>query len=212
MRIISFSAMSILMSGFIGWIFWTQELQYALPTPVPANFVDVAIGDRVDLPAGLKIGPGRYVLLHFFNSDCPCSRFNMQEFKSMAHRYRDSVQFYVILQSDDEEDVSRFHDKYELGIPVVLDKDGAISDACGIYATPQAVLLDGNSVIFFKGNYNASRYCTRRETRFVEIAMDSLLKNKPLPLSVRNAVTEPYGCTLPSDEDNQNKKTVFTLF
>jgi hypothetical protein len=130
----------------------------------------------------------------------------------MAHRYKNSVQFYVVLQSDDYDAVGRFKKKYELNVPVILDRDGAISDKCGIYATPQAVLLDRNSTIYFKGNYNASRYCTRKETKFVELAIDSLIGNKPLPLFIRNMLTEPYGCTLPSDEGNQKNKTVFNLF
>jgi peroxiredoxin len=199
-------------SFFIGWIFWVQEIQYALPTPVPAHFVDVKIGDAIDLDGDLKVTRGTITLLHFFNAKCPCSRFNMQEFESMAHRYKDSVQFYVVLQSDEDGAVAHFKDKYELDLPVILDKDGVISDKCGIYSTPQAVLLDKKSVVYFKGNYNASRYCTRRETKFVEMAIDSLIRNKPLPLFVQNMLTEPYGCTLPSDDDNQKERTVFNLF
>jgi hypothetical protein len=55
-------------------------------------------------------------------------------------------------------------------------------------------------VIYFKGNYNKSRFCTRKETRYVELALDSLIQHKPLPLFVQNELTLPYGCALPSDE------------
>lgn len=210
-KIISFTVIMICLAAFISWTFWTQEIQYSLPTPVPANFVDINIGDSVDLADNLNISQNKVTLLHFFNPDCPCSRFNMQEFESMARSHKKDVAFYVVLQSDDDDAVESFKNKYELNIPVVLDKDGAISDKCGIYATPQAVVLDKHSTIYFKGNYNSSRYCTRKETKFVEIAIDSLVKNKPLPLFVLNMVTEPYGCTLPSDEASE-KEIAFTLF
>lgn len=204
--------MVVCIGSFICWIFWSQEIKYSLPTPVPVNFVDIKIGTNVDLTSDLKINKGKNTLLHFFNSNCACSRFNMKEFESMAHRFKDSLNFYVVLQSDDEGAVSQFQKKYELDIPVILDKDGIISDKLGIYSTPQAVILDKNSTIYFKGNYNASRYCTRKETKFVEIAIDSLVRNKPLPLFVQNMVSEPYGCTLPSDDDSQQNKLVFNLF
>jgi hypothetical protein len=212
MRVILFAVMIAFVTVFIGWIFWIQEIQYALPTPVPNHFVDVAMGERIDLSEALVPRQGKVTLLHFFNSACPCSRFNMQEFERMAHRYKGHVQFLVVLQSADEDAVDHFKNRYELDVPVVLDREGTISDKCGIYSTPQAVLLDRNSTIYFKGNYNASRYCTRRETRFVEMAIDSLMENKPLPLFVKNMLTEPYGCTLPSDAEEQKSKTVFNLF
>jgi hypothetical protein len=210
-KIISFILTMLSLTSFIGWTFWVHEIQYALPTPVPANFVDVKIGDNVDLKQDLKTGGNKITLLHFFNPECPCSRFNMQEFESMARSHKNDVAFYVVLQSEDEDAVERFQNKYDLNIPVILDEDGTISDKCGIYATPQAVLLDKNSTVYFKGNYNSSRYCTRKETKFVEIAIDSLIRNKPLPLFVQNMVTEPYGCTLPSDEVGQ-KEIAFNLF
>jgi len=211
-RIISFLLISMCICGFICWIFWTQEIQYALPTPVPAQFVDVKMGEHVDLNDQLKINNNKPALLHFFNASCPCSRFNMQEFESMAHRYKKDIRFYVVLQSEDEDAVTKFKKKYELDLPVILDKSGMISDKCGIYSTPQAVILDKHSSIYFKGNYNASRYCTRRETRFVEMAIDSLVANRPLPIALKNMLTEPYGCTLPSDEVSQSNNLVFNLF
>ncbi len=66
----------LIVSG-IAALFWQQELQYARPTPVPADYVTVLPGRRVMVPvaAGAVRKP---VLLHFFNPDCPCSRFNLK--------------------------------------------------------------------------------------------------------------------------------------
>jgi hypothetical protein len=211
-RILLFTVIMLSIMTLIGWIFWEQELQYSLPTPLPSHFVDVKIGDTVEVTKELGLKQGEMAFLHFFNFDCPCSRFNMQEFERMAHRYKGRIAFYVVIQSDDEEAVDQFNDKYGLSLAAIRDKNGTISDKCGIYATPQAVIIDKNSTIFFKGNYNAARYCTRKETRFAEMAMDHLLKNEPLPLSLLYAVTEPYGCTLPSDEPLAQKQSIFNLF
>jgi hypothetical protein len=211
-KLILFTVIVISIMLLIGWIFWEQELQYSLPTPVPANFVDVKTGDTIDLRNDLVIKRNQSAFLHFFNFDCPCSRFNMNEFERLAHQYKNQVDFFVIIQSEDEDAVKHFDRKYELNVPVVLDKRGIISDKCGIYATPQAVILDKNSAIYFKGNYNKARFCTKKETRFAEIALDYLLKNEPLPLFLQYAVTEPYGCSLPSDETDIPSKSLFNLF
>jgi hypothetical protein len=212
-RIFAFTAIMLSAMTMIGWIFWKQELQYALPTPVPTNFVDVKMGEKVDLTAELGLNTDRPAFLHFFNFDCSCSRFNMQDFERMAHRYKDSINFYVVIQSDDEDAVDHFNRKYGLSVEAIRDKNGIISDKCGIYATPQAVIIDKNSTIFFKGNYNAARFCTRKETRFAEMALGHLLKNEQLPMSLVVAITEPYGCSLPSDEPlAQSDNNTFKLF
>lgn len=196
----------------IGWVFWKQEIQYALPTPVPQNFVDVKAGARVDLVNEIPSTGGKPTLLHFFNFDCPCSRFNMRDFESTAKQFGKEVNFYVVIQSEDEDDRDRFNKKYGLNIPTILDKDGSISDKCGIYATPQGVLLDKEYTIYFKGNYNIARYCTKKETKFAEMAIGHLLKNEPLPLALKYALKEPFGCSLPSDEMPPSERSIFSLF
>lgn len=211
-RVVLFAFMMLSIATFIGRVFWKQELQYALPTPVPAKFVDVRTGEKVNLSDQLSMDDRIPVLLHFFNADCPCSRFNMKDFESLAHDYKGKVNFFVVIQSKDDNAIDEFRRKYELAIPTIHDKEGIISDRCGIYATPQAVILDKNSTIYFKGNYNKARFCTRKETKFVDIALTALLKDEPLPLSVKYALTEPYGCSLPSDDMNNKDQTVLSLF
>lgn len=182
----------------VGFIFWQHELRYAAPTPVPDRFVDVPLGAEIDL-AAWGISSDRSTLLHFFNPRCPCSKFNMNEFRALVREYKDQVDFFVILQSDDDDARDAFNAKYALDVPVIADRDGRISDVCGIYATPQAVILNDASRIYFKGNYNKSRFCTHKQTQFVDIALDSLVAHRPLPVFVQNELTLPYGCELPSD-------------
>ena len=101
-KLILFSIVIPTAGILIGWVFWKQELQYALPTPIPQNFVDVKAGTKVDLVNEIPSTGGKPTLLHFFNFDCACSRFNMRDFESMAKQFRNDVNFYVIIQSEDE--------------------------------------------------------------------------------------------------------------
>lgn len=201
-KIIFFTVFALSAISLIGWIFWEHEIKYASPTPLPDNFKDVSVGSQIDLRS-INLPGGKSTVLHFFNPDCPCSKFNMKDFESLSKKYSKDINFYVILQSDDEDAEREFKKRYELDLPVLSDRDGMISDLCGIYSTPQAVILDKSSVIYFKGNYNKSRFCSRKETRYVEIALDSLMEDKPLPMFVQNELTLPYGCALPSDETSK---------
>jgi peroxiredoxin len=205
----------ILFTGFtivafiaIGWIFWKQELKYAMPTPRPVSFIDVDLGTTIALNLR-EVSKEKVTVLHFFNPDCPCSRFDMANFQSMTKRYSAKANFIVVLQAEDNDAIEDFKDKYAVNLPVVLDKNGEISDQCGVYSTPQAVILDKNLTLYFKGNYNKSRFCTRKETSYAEIALDSLLVGRALPHFVQNELTVPYGCSLPSDETGQSSFAFF---
>ncbi|PIB35963.1 hypothetical protein BFP72_11435 [Reichenbachiella sp. 5M10] len=198
-KIIVFTLSAMLILTCIGWLFWQHEMRYALPTPVPLGHVEVGVGEYVGVSDLMEIDRSRYSLLHFFNAECPCSRFNMRDFQRLARVYQDSVQAYVIVQSEDAEAVAEFRDKYELDLPVVWDRAGVISDRCGIYATPQGVVLDKSSRIYYKGNYNQARFCTRKETRYIDKALTKLIAGEQLPLDLFQGMRQAYGCQLPSD-------------
>jgi hypothetical protein len=62
-------------------ILYTEVVQYWTPTPVPKRFAPVAKHARLDnLPVALGPKP---TLLHFFNPDCPCSRFNLKHVEDL---------------------------------------------------------------------------------------------------------------------------------
>lgn len=167
--------------ALIGYIFWEEDIKYSLPTPVPADFREVATGQKISLEKFLKTDSQKPVFLHFYNPRCPCSRFNAEEFRSLVKLYSSSIDFRVIIQSENENAVNKFRNKYALDVPVIFDRDGKISDECGIYSTPQAVILDQNSVIYYKGNYNKARFCNSKETRFAAKALDHLIAGEKLP-------------------------------
>ena len=66
-------------------IFWYQEIQYLLPTPVPEDYKVVLPSEVIEYDSVLI--PQQYSkpkLLHFFNPDCPCSRFNLKHFRTLT--------------------------------------------------------------------------------------------------------------------------------
>jgi len=185
----------MLLSGAVGAIFWYNDWKYNLPTPVPANYIQVNLGTPVNLPQNVSFTSGKPLFLHFFNPLCPCSRFNMPHFKSLVKQYANDFDFGIVVMSTRNYTAKEVQDKYDLNIPVYFDT--TISVNCGVYSTPQAVIIDADHNLFFRGNYNKTRYCADKDTEFARMALDSLVQGH-LVRHFNPLALKAYGCSLPN--------------
>ncbi|MGB3180370.1 MAG: redoxin domain-containing protein [Cyclobacteriaceae bacterium] len=181
-------------------------MKYSQPTPVPADYAPPSIGKSISLD-GVPLKEGKPALLHFFNPECPCSKFNFAHFRTLATRYSEDVNFVVVLQDLEKEEALEAFADYGLDVPAIYDQDGMVAEKCGVFATPQAVLLTSDKKIYYRGNYNKSRYCTIPGSNYTQMALDSLLANKRMPDFGVQAY-RPYGCELPSE----NPETARNIF
>lgn len=192
------SVLTVLFLGVV-YLFWQQEMRYLLPTPVPSGYHPVLPDQSIDLTYHIAQPSGRPVLLHFFSADCPCSRFNIDHFRHLERSFGDSIDFYVVLPGVRTQEIaSQFEKQYGLSIPVLVDRDEQLAKACGVYSTPQAVLITNQNKLYYRGNYNRARYCTLKSTSYAELSIKSLLAGAPPPVFVELA-TQAYGCQLPSE-------------
>lgn len=178
----------------VGGFFWFNQLVYSLPTPVPAGYRQVAAGEKINLKLPLNLDHRKPTFLHFFNPDCPCSRFNINEFKSLVQDYKEEMNFVVVLMTDEDYDAEAVKKRFGFTVPVV--KDINLANSCGVYSTPQAVVLKTGNELYYRGNYNKTRYCTDEETRFAKMAVKNLLlnhDNKLEPIAFK-----AYGCSVPN--------------
>ena len=86
-------------------------------------------------------------------------------------------------------------DKFDLTVPVLFD--ASIATSCGVYSTPQAVLLDTGHKLYYRGNYNISRYCTDEKTSYAKIAIVGLLHDHK-KIIFNQLALRAYGCRLPN--------------
>jgi hypothetical protein len=195
-KVVSVSLLLVGVTIGISTLFWQQELKYVLPTPVPAYYQPVAQLSKVEtsfLPVSVSNKP---VFLHFFNPNCPCSRFNLQEFKKLAREHGDQVQFVVVFQTDEAVSAEDLKKKFDLTMPAIIDTDKRVATTCGVYSTPQAVILDQQQQLYYRGNYNKTRYCTSKNTAFAQLSLEALLASQATPYFGELA-TKAYGCELP---------------
>src|ERR1044071_3380234 len=122
----------------IASLFWFNEWKYSLPTPVPKSYHEVKQGDSIHIK--LASENGKPVFLHFFNPGCPCSRFNIPHFTSLVKEYNAKINFAVVVMNKDSSyTAEEIQDKFGIRVPILFDKTIAVS--CGVYSTPQAVIL-----------------------------------------------------------------------
>lgn len=125
-------------------MFWYQDWQYAQPTARPAGLRQPLLGTPLDVPA-LKAHwrPGqRPLVLHFFNPECPCSRFNLEHVRELQRQFAGRTDFVAVLQGDASPVLEEAFRRTKSDMPFLVDTDGALASQFGVYATPQAVVLD----------------------------------------------------------------------
>lgn len=179
----------------IGVLFWRNDWIYNLPTPVPVSYKMVNAGEAINLPACIKTGDKKPLFLHFFNPVCPCSRFNMTHFKSLVKEYGEDVNFKIVVISNKTYTAKDIQDRFSLDVPVSFDT--TVASACGVYSTPQAVIVDSNQQLYYRGNYNRSRYCSDKKTEYARIALETFLHNNATVVFDQYAL-KAYGCQLPN--------------
>lgn len=195
----------VLIFAAISFLFWHSEWKYSLPTPVPEGYQQVEPGKLINISNNISENSitsiakeQKPVFIHFFNPDCPCSKFNIPEFKALVKKHQDKIKFVAVALTDEQYTQEEIQDDLGVDIPVFFDE--SLADMCGVYSTPQAVILDKNYKLYYRGNYNKSRYCTDKNTNFALMAIDSVLNNTPNPAFSEAALTS-YGCEIPKSEN-----------
>lgn len=194
MRKVALLTWLFILLAIIVAVFWQYEFVYSLPTPVPNNYQVIDPGTPINVSHILPLKKDKPVLLHFYNPDCPCSRFNIPHFKSLVNQFGDKITFAIVPVTRKELTAHDILKKFDLDLPVIFDT--ALMTACGVYSTPQAVLLDTNRQLYFRGNYNRTRYCTDTKTEYARMAINKLLQNNAAIIFDQFAL-KAYGCQLP---------------
>lgn len=179
----------------VGGLFWYNEWIYSLPTPVPVTYKFVRANEHIALAEKLHIDSDKPLFLHFFNPDCPCSRFNLPHFRELVKKYGDKVTFVAVPMVMLGQEYTDDQIREKIGLDIVVSREPGLADAVGVYSTPQAVLINTDNNLFYRGNYNKSRYCTDKRSNYAEMALVSILNNSPVP-DFGPMALKAYGCTI----------------
>jgi hypothetical protein len=181
-------------------VLWRQNWRYSLPVPRPAGLEQPEFGAVPVTPAALvdtRHSASKPLFVRFFNPACPCSRFNLSHLRVLLKTHGGRVEFIAVLEGETSADALQ-QELASLGvsIPAIADSWGAIVGALGVYATPEAAVLEAGGRLFYRGNYNRVRYYAIPSSEYARIALEALLAGQPRPL-YRDEAAVAWGCPLP---------------
>lgn len=168
---------------------------------------DFALTDLQGEPHKLSGYKGKYVVLEWFNSECPFvqKHYESGNMQSLQKRYADKGVVWLIINSThpssgNYRDAARSQrivkDWSMQPAALMLDLDGKVGQAYGARTTPQMWVIDPAGKVIYTGGiddkatYRAEDIKTARN--FVAAALDESLSGK----AVSVPTARPYGCSV----------------
>ena len=117
----------------------------------------------------------RISVVHFWNPDCYCNRFNLVHLKQIMNEYqKQNVQFYLAVFEPVTDKAQKRHMKTDFGdIPVLVLNAEKFKRM--VPSTPAAAVLRPQQGITYFGPYSAGAMCSRQSGSFVETVLDASL-------------------------------------
>lgn len=197
----SFLSILILTIGFslVLSLLWGFEQDYNKTPSKPTKFTEIPINSNIIMDE-VKLD-NKPTLIHFFNPNCPCSKFNFEHFAFLSKKFASQVNFIVAthIKKDESYNLIDLKNKFDENVILINDSKKTLAQKVGVYSTPQAVILNDSNQLLFRGNYNRARFCTDKRTNFVFLTLNAIIQGKELPYFDEIA-TKPYGCELPGNK------------
>lgn len=93
-------------------------------------------------PLSLAAYQGHPVILRFWSTDCKFCRADTPIFNQYFENYKEAgLRVVYVNRHSDEATVRKFVADLEIGFPVLIDKDGTISDRYNIKVEPQTIII-----------------------------------------------------------------------
>ena len=140
----------------------------------------------------LQQGPAAFV---FLSTKCPLAkRYTMRLRRLHQELSDDGAQLFAVFPNSDESDdgIKQYVMKADFPFPCVRDINGYLVNRLGATMTPQAFVVDENSIIRYCGAIDDHRYENRVQHRYLRDALLALLSGKP----VETPSTTSMGCSI----------------
>ncbi|MGD8408486.1 MAG: DUF6436 domain-containing protein [Thiohalophilus sp.] len=164
--------------GFTAYAFWWFEFKNLRPFDTTSQGT-VATPDMQylyrSLMASLPDTERDISVVHFWNPDCYCNRFNLLHLKQIMDEYKTkNVHFYVAVSRSVVSD--KLRDELAAGFgDIKLLALGDTKLKAMISSTPSAAVLRPGEGITYFGPYSEGAMCSRQNGSFVETVLDASL-------------------------------------
>ena len=185
-------------------VFATTLLAIDSP-PVGANAPDFSLTDAAGKTRGLSEFKGKYVVLEWFNPECPFVKkhYGSGNMQKLQQEYTGKGVVWLSIDSsapgaegnlsgEQAEKIMTAWKTHQTAL--LLDPDGKAGRAYGAKNTPHMFIINPEGKIVYEGAIDSKRSPNPADipnsTNYVKVALDESMAGKP----VTTANTQPYGC------------------
>ena len=166
-------------AGATAYAFWWFEFKNLRPFDTKDNGQVVEISAYALEHSLLKLtetDKQSIRVIHFWNPECYCNRFNQQHLEQIRQQYaKQGISFYLALVGNREKYQSQIKQKY-INIPI-LSVDN-IADL--IPSTPSAAVIKAGHGLTYFGPYSEGAMCSAQSGSFVEKMLDATISGNPV--------------------------------
>jgi peroxiredoxin len=172
-----------------------------LGAPAP----DFTLNDQSGKPVKLSDAKGKYVVLEWYNKDCPFvhKHYDSGNMQSLQKKYgKKGVVWYSIVTSKEgkEGHLTNAEAKAQLkkisSKAILLDEKGEVGRLYGAKTTPHMFVVDKTGNLIYMGGIDdkasADAEDIKTSKNFVAAALDESMAGKP----VTTPSSRPYGCSV----------------
>ena len=206
--IISSFIMSVWLIG-TGYAFWWFQAKDLRPFDTQASRIidEKTLNSsllKLMVPLNLENVNQSY-LIHFWQPNCGCNRFNQEHVNDIAKRYQHNKFKLITIVSPhpdykNSQIIKMAEELFES--TVILDKNHLLIGKARIPASPAAAILTNNGTLAYFGPYSDSAFCGLGSSSFVEKVADLIVQGETP--SLMNTMV--YGCFC--DWNKNTKQTV----
>ncbi|UYQ95450.1 redoxin domain-containing protein [Chitinophaga horti] len=150
-------------------------------------------GKPLTLPGFAK----KLTAIVFLSPDCPLSRNYSIVLKEIQQSWKNDLQVVGVFpgNSNNEEEIKAFRDKYKIDFDLVQDKKLTLVNFSGASITPEVFLYDDQGVLRYKGAIDdwaisLGKKKIKAEHHYLRDAIDHFLQHK----AISPAATSAVGC------------------
>lgn len=151
---------------------------------------------------GLADFKGKYVVLEWFNYECPFCKYHYETETTMvdlAEKYEDKNVQFISVNSTSHQSTGKnkaFAEKYNVPYPILDDRSGKVGRAYDAKRTPHMFIIDPKGYIVYEGAIDNAPLGKvprgEKKINYVDRALTELLADKRISIPK----TKEYGCTV----------------
>jgi peroxiredoxin len=168
---------------------------------------DFTLTDITGKPRKLADLRGKYVVLEWFNSECPFvqKHYESGNMQGLQKQYTGKGVVWLAINStnpahsnfrDEARSAQIVKDWKMVPTALSLDKDGKVGQAYGARTTPHMFVIDPNGTVIYAGGIDDKASFSPADVKsaknFVAAALDESMTGKP----VSTPSARPYGCSV----------------